>query len=99
MKDKVWIRYEKRVHGYPKETYFLFDKEMAEDEETVDYYFENEWPRKLIGGENAGFYHEWEVVDAPPVEWLESASKRAESALTEAMEYNQFLTKELLRVK
>lgn len=95
---KVWIRYEKRIHGHPKETYFLFDKEDAENEETANYYFENQWPSKLVGGENAGFYHEWEIVDHPPIDWLESAYKRANNAVVDAIVYDEFLSKEILRV-
>lgn len=99
MKGKVWIKYVKRVHGYPSETYFLFDKEKAENEKTVEYYFEEEWPSKLPGGENSGYSHDWEVVDAPPIEMLESMSKRASDAVVDAIVYNEFLSKELNRVK
>lgn len=99
MENKVWVRYEKRVHGHPSETYFLFDKDKYDDKKTLEYYFENEWPNKLRGGENAGYSHECEIVDAPPVEWLERNSRYAETAAKEAIEYSKFLSKELLRVK
>lgn len=99
MKDKVWVRYEKRVHGHPRETYFLVDKEIVEDENEVEYYFEHEWPKKLIGGENAGFWHEWEIVDHPPVDWMEREAKRAEDSVKKALEYSKFMNQELLRVK
>jgi hypothetical protein len=97
--EKVWIRYEKRVHGHPKETYFLFDKEDSENEKSVEYYFEYEWPNKLIGGENAGYEHEWEVVDAPPIEWLERDKNYADTRAKEARVYAEFIEKELIRVK
>jgi len=99
MKGKVWIKYVKRVHGHPSETYFLFDKETAENKRSVEYYFEYEWPSKLPGGENSGYEHEWEVVDAPPVEMLEGMSKRAKDEVDYAIKYDYFLKKELERVK
>jgi hypothetical protein len=99
MKDMVWIRYEKRVHGHPSEVYFLFPKEDAEDKETAEYYFENEWHEKIIGGENAGFWHDWEIVDHPPVDWMEREAKRAEASVKKALEYSKFMNQELLRVK
>jgi len=99
MENKVWVRYEKRVHGHPSETYFLFDKDKYDDKKTLEYYFENEWPNKLVGGENAGFYHEWEIVDHPPVEWLEKAYVRASVEILEAQKYAEFLSEEIIRTK
>jgi hypothetical protein len=98
MEKKVWVRYEKRVHGHPSVTYFLFDKDKYDDEDTLEYYFENHWPSKLPGGENAGYEHECEMVDHPPIDWLESAYKRANDAVADAIVYDEFLSKEILRV-
>ena len=95
--EQVWIRYEKRVHGHPSETYFTFDKKRVMDEEVVEHYFENVWPNKLPGGEHAGYEHEWKIVEHPPVKWLEKAQERAERAAVDAHEYQNFLTKELLK--
>jgi len=99
MENKVWVRYEKRVHGHPSETYFLFDKDKYDDKKTLEYYFENEWPNKLRGGENAGYSHECEIVDAPPVEWLEKAYVRTSIEILETQKYAEFLSEELLRAK
>ena len=99
MENKVWVRYEKRVHGHPSETYFLFDKDKYDDKKTLEYYFENEWPDKLPGGENAGYSHECEIVDHPPIKWIERNVRYAEEKAKEACAYSEFLSKELLRIK
>ena len=97
MENKVWIRYEKRVHGHPSVTYFLFDKDKYDDEDTLEYYFENHWPSKLPGGENAGYEHECEMVDHPPIDWLELDKKYADRTAEEARVYAEFIEKEILR--
>jgi hypothetical protein len=99
MEKKVWVRYEKRVHGHPSVTYFLFDKDKYDDEDTLEYYFENHWPSKLPGGENAGYEHECEMVDHPPIDWLERDKKYADRKAEEARVYAEFIEKELIRVK
>lgn len=97
--DKIWIKYEKRVHGHPEVIYFLFEREKYDNKETLEYYFEYVWPDLLVGGENVGYEHECEVVDHPPIEWLQKEYVRTSTEIVETQEYAEFLSQEILKTK
>jgi len=97
--EQVWVKYSKKTSRSPVENnhYVYLEKETIEDEDEMNALC-LEWAESIPGGERYGFQYDWEIVDSPPVDWLDRAQERAERDIISATERSKTLLKEILRV-